>query len=79
MLTNLAGDAANKVVQEKSHRTLGKAPGSHQPDPQGWLKKNERSSSVPPLKEVKQTQPHLLQPATLKTKSKPAIPKKDDT
>jgi len=79
MLTNLAVDAANKLVQEKSHRTLGKAPGSHQPDPQGWLKKNERSSSVPPLAQVKREQPHLLQPATLKPKNKPSIPPKDDT
>merc|ERR1719335_471288 len=60
MLTNLAGDAANKVVQEKSHRTLGKAPGSHQPDPQTWLKKNDKTSSVPPLSTVKREQPHLL-------------------
>eukprot|EP00746_Dinoflagellata_sp_MGD_P125460 gnl/MRDRNA2_/MRDRNA2_60219_c0_seq2.p1 gnl/MRDRNA2_/MRDRNA2_60219_c0~~gnl/MRDRNA2_/MRDRNA2_60219_c0_seq2.p1 ORF type:complete len:279 (-),score=78.50 gnl/MRDRNA2_/MRDRNA2_60219_c0_seq2:224-1060(-) len=79
MMTNLSGEAQQKVVTEKSHRTLGKAPGSHQPDPQGWLKKNERSSSVPPLSQVKREQPHVLQPSVLKTKNKPAIPKKDDT
>merc|ERR1719313_3282316 len=78
MLTNLAGDAAEKVVAEKSHRTLGKSPGSHQPDPHGWLKKNEKTSCVPSLTQVKREQPNLLQPTTLKSKSKPRIPAKDD-
>merc|ERR1719171_1697277 len=78
MLTNLAGDASEKVVAEKSHRTLGKSPGSHQPDPHGWLKKNEKSSCVPSLTQVKREQPNLLQPTTLKSKSKPRIPAKDD-
>jgi len=76
ILTNLSGMAQDRVIKPKSHKTIGKAPGSHQPDPQSWLKK--RSSSVPSLLTVKKEQPHLLQPMTLKTKNKPAIPKKDD-
>jgi len=78
LMTNISGVAQETVVKPLSARTLGKAPGSHQPDPQTWLKKNERSSSVPPLPQVKKTQPHLLQPSTLRVKNKPGIPPKSE-
>jgi len=77
--TNLAGDASEKVVPDKATRSMGKHPGSHQPDPQSFLKKNDKSMPVASLKDVKRDQPHLLQPSVLMVKNKPGIPKKDDT
>jgi len=77
--TNLAGDAPLKVVPDKASRSMGKHPGSHQPDPQSFLKKNDKTAAVAGLKEVKRDQPHLLQPVVIKEKKKPALPPKDDT
>jgi hypothetical protein len=76
--TNLAGEAAQKVVPDKTCRSMGKHPGSHQPDAQAFLKKNDKSAPVASLKEVKKDLPHLLQPSVLKEKHKPSIPPKDD-
>lgn len=76
MLTNLSGDAQDRVVSLKSHKDLGRAPGRLQPDPQRYLTK--KSSSVPSLPTVKRDMPHLLQPTKLKPKGKPAVPTKED-
>jgi len=76
--TNLAGNAPQKVVAEKACRSMGKHPGSHQPDPQTFLKKNDKSAAVATLKDVKKDLPHLLQPSVLKEKNKPSLPAKDD-
>jgi hypothetical protein len=76
--TNLAGDAPQKVVPDKESRSMGKHPGSHQPDPQSFLKKNDKRAPVASLKDVKNDQPHMLQPSVLKEKNKPSIPAKDD-
>merc|ERR1719463_573108 len=78
MMTNIAGDTLEKIVANKSGRTFGKHPGSHQPDPQIWLKAGDKNQKVPSLKDVKRDTPHQLQPATLKVKNKPSIPAKDD-
>lgn len=76
MLTNLSGDAQQQVVRQASHKSIGRAPGSHQPDPNRFLMK--KSSSVPSLARVRKEQPQLLKPVTL-TKSKlPPIPKVAD-
>jgi hypothetical protein len=79
VMTNISGAADGKVVPAHSHRTMGKHPGSHQPDTQSWLKKNERTSAVPPLSAVKKDAPHMLQPSVLKVKNKPPCPKTEDT
>jgi len=76
--TNLAGVAAQKVVADKGCRTMGKHPGSHQPDPQSFMKKNDKCPPVASLKDVKRDQPHMLQPSVLKEKNKPSVPSKDD-
>merc|ERR1719321_1299427 len=78
MMTNIAGDTEDKVVSNKSGRTFGKHPGSYQPDPQCFMKKGDKNQKVAALSEVKKEQPHLLQPSTLKTKSKPSIPPKGE-
>jgi len=76
MLTNLSGLAQDRVVKPHTHKSLGRAPGSLQPDPNRYLVK--KSSSVPSLPTVKKENPQLLQPTTLKTKTKPAVPKGTD-
>lgn len=78
LMTNISGEATDKVVAQKSHRTMGKHPGSHQPDPQTWLKKLEKTEKIPPLSQIKREQPHLLQPSKLSNHTKPSIPKRDD-
>merc|ERR1719217_1045603 len=69
--TNLAGAASEKVVSDKACRSMGKHPGSHQPDPQSFMKKNDKCAPIASLKDVKKDLPHLLQPSTLKEKKKP--------
>jgi hypothetical protein len=76
--TNLAGEASEKVVADKTTRSMGKHPGSHQPDPQTYLKRQEKTSPVKSLKEVKKELPHLLQPTTLTPRTKPMCPSKAD-
>jgi len=77
MLTNLSGDSS-KSSDRMGHRSLGKAPGGYLPDPQSYLKKRTRSSSVPSLPQIKRNHPEVLQPSKLKSKNKPQIPKLDD-
>jgi len=78
IMTNIAGETQEKIVPNKSGRSFGKHPGSYQPDPQSFLKVGDKSQKIANLKEVKRDQPHLLQPSTLKTKNRPALPGKDD-
>jgi len=75
LLTNIAGEADTKVVKDLHSRTFGKSPGSLQPDPQIFLKRCARSSSVPSLTRIKKEQPELLQPSKLKVKTRPPVPK----
>jgi hypothetical protein len=76
-ITNLSG-ADEEISEKQGHRSWGKAPGVSVPDPQSYLQKKTRSSSVPSLPQVRRNHPELLQPSKLKTKNKPSIPKPDD-
>jgi len=75
---NISGDAGNQIVPNKSGRTMGKQPGASRANPTDYMKKNERTSKVQSLSDVKRTQPHLLQPSDLKAKLKPDVPKTSD-
>jgi len=75
---NLAGDAQDKIVPNKTGRTFGKAPGLSTNNPANYMQQNDKTSKVLTLSEVKQTQPNLLQPTELKAKLKPDVPKKQD-
>jgi hypothetical protein len=75
---NIAGDANDMIVPNKSGRTFGKAPGTLRNDPTDYMKKNANTSKVATLSEVKKDKPNLLQPTELKAKLKPDVPKKSD-
>jgi hypothetical protein len=77
MVANLSGDS-DKISDRPGHRSWGKAPGSYMADPQDYLKKKTRSSSVPSLPQIKRNHPELLHPSKLKTKNKPQVPKPDE-
>jgi len=76
--TNVAGGARNKVVADKVSRTLGKQPGSHKPDPSGFMKTGTRNEKVKTLTQVKMENPELLQPSQLRTRLKPGVPRLDE-
>merc|ERR1719487_1342083 len=57
---------------------MGKPNGSLQKNPADYTKKNESTSKVQSLSEVKRTNPNLLQPTELKPKLKPDVPKTAD-
>jgi|Transcript_94373 hypothetical protein len=75
---NIAGDYNDAIVPTKSGRNFGKPPGTYKNNPNDYMKKNAKTTKVSTLKEVKQTQPNLLQPTELKPKLKPDVPKKQD-
>jgi hypothetical protein len=75
---NIAGTAPDKIVPNKSGRTMGKAPGTLRNIPTDYMKKNTATSKVQTLSQVKQNAPHLLQPTELKPKLKPDVPKTSD-
>jgi hypothetical protein len=77
MLTNLSG-GSDKLFDRQGHRSMGKAPGRNASDPQTYLTKKSRSSSVPSLPQIRRDHPERLQPSKLKTKNKPKIPKVDE-
>lgn len=77
--TNLAGDAAQKIVPNKENRSLGKAPGSYKNDSTNYMKKGAKTGgTVPTLAEVKREQPHLLVPTNLQPSKLPAVPRRDE-
>jgi len=78
MSTNIGGDAATKVVPDKSGRTFGKQPGSQKPDPGTFMKTGQRAEKVKTLSEVKKENPDLLQPSQLKTRLKPGVPRREE-
>jgi hypothetical protein len=75
---NIAGEANGQIVPQKKGRTFGKAPGLSTNNPNDYMKKNDKTTKVSTLNEVRQTQPNLLQPTELKPKLKPDVPKKLD-
>jgi len=76
--TNIAGDAHSKVVSDRGNRTMGKKAGSHANDPQQFLKTGVKAEKVATLSQVKRDNPQLLEPSKLKTKHRPAVPRKGD-
>lgn len=72
--TNLSGEAQEKVVPSKSHRSQGKPPGTMKNDVDSFMKKNCKRGKVATLNDVKTVNPELLQPSQLKLKIKPDIP-----
>eukprot|EP00811_Abedinium_folium_P005127 NODE_14722_length_1090_cov_7.134995.p1 GENE.NODE_14722_length_1090_cov_7.134995~~NODE_14722_length_1090_cov_7.134995.p1 ORF type:complete len:297 (-),score=67.49 NODE_14722_length_1090_cov_7.134995:198-1037(-) len=78
ILTNYGGDAEEKVVPLKSHRSLGPAPGTVKPDPVRYMQKMTKRAPVAPLEEVQRDRPDLLVPSQLKPKIKPDLPKPGD-
>jgi len=78
-LSNLDGDALNKVVKNRSHSQFGKKVGSYANNPHTFIKKMARSCQVSSLSEVKRTNPDLLKPSELKaTRHKESPPKKGE-
>jgi len=75
---NIAGTAPQKIVPNKTGRTMGKAPGTSSNCPQDYMKKQANLPKVKTLSEVKKSAPHLLQPSELKPKLKPDVPKKSE-
>merc|ERR1719450_2021050 len=57
MLSNMAGNATEKVVPCRSHAEFGKKPGSYHNLPSSFMKKGAKSFSVPNLAEVRKTNP----------------------
>lgn len=76
--TNIAGEAAEKVVAPKSARTFGKVPGASKSNPADFMKKQAHTKPVAQLADVKREDPTLLQPTVLKPKLKPEIPKQEE-
>lgn len=74
MVSNVAGNASSKPVPDKSHRSMGRAPGSYVPDPQNRTQAS-KAMKVATLSEVRKDNPDLLQPSQLKAKTRPAVPK----
>jgi hypothetical protein len=52
VVTNLAGDANDKVVQERKARTMGKQPGALKPEPRDFTKKGMQATQVKTLAEA---------------------------
>jgi len=64
--SNIAGDATEKIVKDRSHADLGKRTGTYKNDPTTFMKKLSRSCSVPSLREIKKANPYQLKPTHLK-------------
>lgn len=76
---NMSGTAIDKVVPDRTGRTMGKPPGTLKNRPDDYMKKGSKVSRVPLLSEVKKTDPNLLKPSELKPKLKPDVPRTEDT
>jgi len=83
IMSNMAGDAMQKIVRDRSHAEFGKPAGTYKNDPATFMKKLARSSSVPSLREMKKTNPDQLKPTHLKESRFAALggggpPKRDE-
>jgi len=75
---NMSGMAIEKVVPNRSSRTMGKPNGTCRNDQNDYLKKGTKVGKVATLSEVKRKEPNLLKPSDLKPKLKPDVPKTSD-
>lgn len=64
--SNMGGDALSHVVKPKNHAEFGRKLGSYKSDPNIFMKKMAKSSSVPSLLEIKRSNPDQLKPSHLK-------------
>mmetsp|Transcript_51126 Transcript_51126/g.147523 ORF Transcript_51126/g.147523 Transcript_51126/m.147523 type:complete len:282 (+) Transcript_51126:76-921(+) len=64
--SNMAGDATQKIVKDRSHAEFGKPMGTYKSDPGNFMRKMARSSSVPTLREMRKTCPEQLRPTHVK-------------
>lgn len=71
--SNLAGEAADKLIPDKAARTLGKPNGMSRNYPEQFHR-DATKTQVKPLHVVRRENPELLKPSTLKTKLKPGVP-----
>jgi len=78
LVSNLSGDAADKIVPDKDKLTFGKPIGFSRSEPSKYLGKGTRSFSVPSLREVKQKNPDQLRPKNLRPLSKGPTPRTKD-
>jgi hypothetical protein len=67
--SNLAGDAAGKVVKDSSHGDFGKRQGSYRNSPANFQKNMSKCQSTPTLAQVKRDNPDQLKPTKLKDTS----------
>lgn len=75
-VSNFTGTAVSKVCPDKGRSMFGRAPGQYKNEPTAYMKKFAKSSSVPSLKEIKQTNPGLLVPSHgISSASKGGVPK----
>jgi len=79
LVTNIAGEADGPAFMPQQHSTFGNKPGFNKNDPNDYMKKNAKTTSVQALNVIKKEAPHLLQPTQLKAKLKPDVPKTSDT
>jgi len=75
LVNNLSGDGGSVNVDKQKGRTMGKPPGCSRNVPNDYMKKNDKTTSVQSLKEVKKACPQVLQPTQLKEKLKPDVPR----
>lgn len=79
MVSNLGGDALDKVVADQCHANFGKRRGSYQNTPNNFQKNMSKSHSVPGLAEVRRNNPSQLKPTALKdTSHMIMVPKASD-
>mmetsp|Transcript_148098 Transcript_148098/g.369220 ORF Transcript_148098/g.369220 Transcript_148098/m.369220 type:complete len:283 (-) Transcript_148098:41-889(-) len=65
-VSNISGTHAQKAIGDRSHAEFGKPIGAYRNDPNTYMRKFAKSSSVPSLTEVKRTNPDQLKPSHLK-------------
>ena len=58
ILTNLAGDAQDKILQDRKGRTFGQAPGALKPSPQEFMKKSTSEGDGPDSGRSEARRPH---------------------
>mmetsp|Transcript_30427 Transcript_30427/g.56843 ORF Transcript_30427/g.56843 Transcript_30427/m.56843 type:complete len:278 (+) Transcript_30427:94-927(+) len=75
---NISGTAVDKVVPDRSSRTMGRPLGTVRNVPDDFMKKGTKVGTVATLGEVKRTSPEKLKPSELKPKLKPDVPRLSD-
>lgn len=67
---NIGGDMHDKPVGDLSARSMGKPSGASRNDPINYMKKYDKTETVPTLAEVRQSNPEQLQPSVLKPRTR---------